>query len=188
MWRLVLLVLVLGGLYAVGKHAGYLDDVDIVAIKRAVEGAGAWGVLLFVGLFVVGVLLHVPGMFFVASGILVYGRAVGYVVSLAGATLAVCVSFVLVRTIGGEALSEVKRPFVRKLLARLDEHPVRAMIVLRLFVFIAPPINFLLALTRIRFRDYALGSALGLVVPMLVVTLAFDWLFATEWVRRWLFD
>ncbi len=32
-----------------------------------------------------------------------------------------------------------------------------------------------LAMTNVRFRDYVIGSALGLVLPLLGVTLLFDW-------------
>ena len=31
---------------------------------------------------------------------------------------------------------------------------------------------------RVAFRDYALGSAIGLLPPMLFATLAFDWVIA----------
>ena len=93
----------------------------------------------------------------------------------------------MVRAVGGQALGAVQKPWIVKLLVKLDEHPVRWMVVLRSVAFISPPLNYALALTRIRFRDYALGSALGLVGPMAIVTVFFDWLFATEWVHRCLF-
>jgi len=183
-----LLFLFLLGTYALAKWGGYLDDINIHRIQRAVEDAGAWGVLLFAGLFVVGVLLHLPGMIFVGTAIIVIGRDSGYFISLGSATLAVCISFLIARTIGGKALGEVKASFVRRLLKRIDDHPIRVMIVFRLIFFLSPPLNFMIALTRIRFRDYAVGSAVGLIIPMFAVTVLFDWLLATEWVRQWLFN
>lgn len=180
-------MLFLLGTYALAERGGYLDDINLRRIQRAVEDAGAWGVLLFAALFVLGIQLHLPGMIFVGTAILVFGRVSGYFISLGSATLAVCTSFLIARTIGGKALDEVKASFVRRLLKRIDDHPVRVMIVFRLIFFLSPPLNFMLALTRIRFRDFAIGSAVGLIVPMFVVTVLFDWLLATEWVRQWLF-
>lgn len=185
--RVLLVLGLLVGIYAIGKASGFLDNVDVPTLRRLVDDAGAWGFLLFVALFAVGVLLQLPGMLFVATGILVYGKSLGYVACLSGAIVAVCASFAMVRVVGGQALSSIERPVVKRILKRLDKHPIRWLVVLRLVMFISPPLNYALALTRLRFRDYALGSALGLVTPMLIVTLFFDWLFTTPWIQPLLF-
>jgi uncharacterized membrane protein YdjX (TVP38/TMEM64 family) len=127
--------------------------------------------------FTGGELLHVPGMVFVAAGILAYGRAVGFFVVLAAAIVSVCTAFLLVRTVGGRALAGVERPFVRRALAHLDAHPVRTVFLLRLVLWLAPPLNYALALTNLRFRDYLAGSVLGLIAPVGGAALLFDWLF-----------
>ncbi len=185
--RLLAVALLLGVLYLVGKYTGIIDKIDITTIRRTVEEAGGWGFAVFVAVFAVGVLLQVPGMLFVATGILVYGKTTGFFANLTGAIVAVCASFIMVRTVGGKALGEVKRPWMKRMLERLDDKPIRWLMVLRLIAFISPPLNYALALTRLRFRDYAIGSALGLVTPMAVVTLMFDWLFETPWAKAMLF-
>ena len=38
----------------------------------------------------------------------------------------------------------------------------------------APPLNVALALSGVRFRDYLLGTALGLPVPVALFTIFFD--------------
>jgi len=187
LWRLLLLATVLLAIYVIGKTTGLVEQVSIQSIRSTVEEAGAWGVLLFIALFAVGVVAQVPGMLFVAAGILIWGRFYGYFVSLSGAIVAVCASFLMARAIGGEVLSAVKRPFIRKILAKLDEKPLRVLIILRLVMFISPPLNYALALSKLRFRDFAIGSALGLVTPMVVVTFALDWVFATDWAKSFLF-
>ncbi len=185
--RLFAVAALLLGVYLVGRATGIVDQVDIPTVRRVVDAAGGWGFLVFVLVFVLGVLLQVPGMLFVAAGILIYGKTTGYFANLAGAIVAVCASFTMVRAVGGSALAGVRRPWLQRILAKLDDKPIRWLIVIRLFAFIAPPLNYVLALTRIRFRDYAIGSALGLVTPMAVVTMMFDWLFATSWMKAILF-
>ena len=64
------------------------------------------------------------------------------------------------------------------MLARLDERPVTTVIVLRTLLWLAPPLNYALALSSIRFRHYLIGSALGLLLPVAGAALFFDWLFA----------
>ena len=185
--RLLAVVGLFVGLYLIGKYTGVIDKVDIPTIQRTVESAGAWGFLVFVAVFALGVLMQVPGMVFVGTGILLYGKTTGYFANLTGAIVAVCASFGMVRTVGGQALSGVKRPWVKGVLRRLDDKPIRWLILLRLVAFISPPINYALALTRLRFRDYAIGSAIGLITPMAIVTLMFDWLFSTPWMKSMLF-
>jgi uncharacterized membrane protein YdjX (TVP38/TMEM64 family) len=185
--RLVVLVLLVGGFYALGKLSGFLDSVDISTLRTRVEAAGAIGLFVFVVLFAVGAIVQVPGMLFVATAILVYGKVGGYFAALAGASLAVCTTFLLARAVGGDAFSQVRQPWVRRLLDRLEQRPIRTLLLFRLVFFISPPLNYALALTSLRFRDYAIGSCLGLAAPTVVVTLAFDWLFQTEWVRSFLF-
>jgi uncharacterized membrane protein YdjX (TVP38/TMEM64 family) len=40
----------------------------------------------------------------------------------------------------------------------------------------APPLNYALAMTGVRFRDHLIGSALGLPLPIAAIALALDWL------------
>ncbi len=175
--RLLLLVLVLAGLFVVGKATGAIDRIDVARVRAVVERAGALGMAAFVVLFALGELVHVPGMVFVAAGIVIYGKAAGFAISLAAAIVSVSVSFALVRAAGGKMLAEVERPFVKRMLAKLDARPIATVFVLRSVLWLAPPLNYALALSSIRFRDYLAGSALGLVGPVLVATLLFDWLF-----------
>jgi uncharacterized membrane protein YdjX (TVP38/TMEM64 family) len=185
--RLVLLAAILVGLYIGARSAGWLERFDLEAVRAAVSDAGALGIVLYVLAFALGVLLQVPGMVFVGAAVLAYGRAVGYVVALGGAIFAVCLSFAFVRAVGGQPLGSVQRPFIRRLLARLEAKPIRTLAVMRVFLFISPPVTYALALSSIRFRDYAAGSALGLVIPTAVVTWTLDWVLGTPWVRAFLF-
>lgn len=154
----------------VGRH---LDAESLQATMRA---AGPLGFVIFVAAFTVGVLAYLPGAIFVAAGVLAYGKLGGYLVNMVGGVTAVCASFGVARAIGGQPLGEVERPFLRRMLARIDERPIAWLAAIRLVTFISPPLNTALALSRVRFRDFALGSAIGLIVPMAVTTFALDWL------------
>jgi uncharacterized membrane protein YdjX (TVP38/TMEM64 family) len=57
------------------------------------------------------------------------------------------------------------------LLGRLDAHPVRVVALLRVVLIHSPQLNYALALSSLRYRDYLLGSALGLVLPVAVEVL-----------------
>jgi hypothetical protein len=108
--RLLILAVVLAALFGVGKLTGIVDRVNTESIRASVETAGPWGFLLFIAVFALGELVHVPGMVFVAAAILAYGRVVGFTLALVASIIAVSVSFLLVRAIGGRAIAEIERP------------------------------------------------------------------------------
>lgn len=175
--RLFVLVLLLVGLALVAKLSGLDAYVEPKKLKVWIQEAGSWGVLLYIGVFSLGELLHVPGLVFVAAGVYVYGKFWGGLLAIVGAIVAVSVSFLVVRIVGGKALAELRWDFVRKILEKLEERPIATVIVLRFMFLLSPGINYALGLSSIRFRDYFLGSALGLLVPLSLAVIFIDWLF-----------
>lgn len=176
-WRLGALAAALVALFAVGRLAGWTDDLSTARVRAAIESAGAWGPILFVLAFSVGELLHVPGMVFVAAAVVAYGRLGGGALALAGAIVSLSVSFVVVRAIGGKPLGAIRWRFARRVLGHLDARPVRTVALLRLVLWMSPQVNYVLALSSVRFRSYLAGSALGLTLPIAGIALLFDRLF-----------
>ncbi|MCA9614849.1 MAG: TVP38/TMEM64 family protein [Sandaracinus sp.] len=179
LWRFAALVGLIVGSIVLAKVTGVTEQLTPDRIRGFMEGAGVLGFLIFLGVFAVGELVHVPGVFFVAAAILAYGRGLGGVAAYAGAVLSVIVSFAVVRGVGGQVLAEVRRPWVRKILDGLERRPVRVVALLRLILWMAPPLNYALAMSAVRFRDYVVGSALGLILPIAAAALFFDWVVAT---------
>lgn len=173
--RLVGLAVVMAALFAVGHFTGLTEHLTRDNLRDLMHGLGVWGFLLFVVLFAVGEFLHVPGIVFVLAALLAYGRVVGGLAAYLGALGSVSFSFLLVRRVGGQALAHVKRARIAKVLEKLDAHPIATIAVLRVFLFLLPAVNYALAMTRVRFRDYVVGSALGLILPMIAIAIAFEW-------------
>lgn len=172
--RLLAVVLLLVGLLVAAKLTGVSELITIANMKGWMAEAGPWGVLLFAVVFVVGELLQVPGLLFVAVGVISYGRLMGGSLSFAVAVLSVCFSFVIVRGVGGKALGEIETAWVKKVMAKLDECPITTIAVLRVVLIMSPQLNYALALTNVRFRDYLIGSVVGLIPPILAFVVFFD--------------
>lgn len=173
-WRLVVLAAVTAGLLVLGKATGLNAYFSADRLRAVTHGAGAWGPIIFVLAFCVGELVHVPGVVFVAAAVLAYGRTGGGALAFAGALVAVSVSFVIVRAIGGRPLAAIRWPLARRVLSRLEERPVRTIVLLRLLLWMAPQLNYALALSNVRFGSYLLGTALGLVPPITGLVLLSD--------------
>jgi uncharacterized membrane protein YdjX (TVP38/TMEM64 family) len=170
--RLGLVVVLFGALLVYGHLSGVAHDVTPARLRALVLDAGAWGMILFVLVFSFGQLAHLPGLLFIGAGILAYGRFWGAGLAWIGALASVSLTFAVARGVGGSPLAEIENARVRKILARLDTHPILTVLVLRLFLTTSPPLNYSLALSGIRYRHYLLGSAIGLI-PVIVLTSLF---------------
>lgn len=168
--RLVLLALLFVALFAVGyllDAPSYLTEERIV---RLVEDAGPWGFVTFAALFALAELVHVPGILFIVVGAMLWGPWAGAAISYVSALLSISVAFVVVRRVGGQPLAAMERPWLRMAMLRLESRPIGTVAALRVVFFMLPALNYVLALTPVRFRDFVVGSALGLVPGVALVS------------------
>lgn len=175
------LAVVIVATLVVARATGVHESLTPDGIRAKVAAAGAWGALGFLALFVVGELLHVPGLVFIGAALTVWGPLQGGALGAAGALLSLVTSFVVVRAIGGTALEDVRSGFLRRVLDGLERRPIATVALARAVLVLSPPVTYALALSGIRFRDYFIGSAIGLVPPLTLVVVLFDrispWLF-----------
>ena len=108
--------------------------------------------LLFVLLFSLGNLIQIPGWLFLAAAVLTLGRLWGGVVTYVAAVTSCALTFVTIRSIGGDALRSIDNRVAVRILRQLDAHPVRSVALLRVLFQTAPPLNYALALSGIRLR------------------------------------
>jgi uncharacterized membrane protein YdjX (TVP38/TMEM64 family) len=150
--------------------------VDAKTLQAELVALGCLAPPLFLLVFAIGELLHLPGILFVVTARVVFGPAAGLLLGYTGALLALTISFAVARQLvsAARATPDPWRPrwrFLRRAFDRLEARPVRTIAILRLVLWLAPPLTYALATTRIRARDHAIGSAIGLVIPVLAVDL-----------------
>jgi uncharacterized membrane protein YdjX (TVP38/TMEM64 family) len=164
--RWILILTALAALYAGGQALGIDHYLHADNLRNAVAAAGPLGPLLFLAIFIGAVLAQIPGIPFVILAPALFHWPMAIFLSFLASNVAVLLNFEIVRRIGGNALAEVKNPYLRKILATLDAHPVRAVFLLRLTTIMFPPVTGALALTNVSRRDHAVGSVLGMIAPI----------------------
>ena len=155
-WRTCLLVLFFVGTLAAAKATGLDEHISVEVVRDWMQSMGVW--------------------VFVSAASIAYGQAWGVPAAYFGSLVSVGISFLVVRGIGGQPLGDVRKPWMKKILARLTDRPVTTVALLRLVLFLTPALNYALAMSSIRFRDYMIGSALGLLLPIPVMVLFIDWI------------
>ena len=160
--RLILLAVMLVSVLLIVELTGLREQFSLTALRTLLEANLLVGVLLFVLAFAIGNLIQLPG------------TVVGGLVTYVAACVSCLVTFQVVQGVGGSALRDIDKPLARKILARLDSHPVRSVMLLRLLFQTMPALNYTLALSGVKRRDYLLGSLLGLPFPLLIYCFFFD--------------
>jgi len=131
-----------------------------------IRGAGAVGVAVYAAAYIAAAVLMLPGSILTLGAGFAYGPVLGTLlvspVSVAAATLA----FLLGRTIArGWVAGRVEQdPRFAAIDAAIGRQGFRIVVLLRLSpVFPFNVLNYSLGLTRVRLRDYVLGSFVGML-------------------------
>lgn len=130
-------------------------------------------VFLFIGAYVLGVALSLPGaVWLTIIGGFLFGAVAGTVYSVLGATLGACVVFLAVRYFAGDFLRARAGSGIRRLEQGLRENALSYLLVLRL-VPVVPfwLLNLVPALLGIPLRVFFIATALGIIPGTTVYTL-----------------
>ena len=148
----------------------------MVSLRLTLAQSRWEGLALFVLLFAIGNLAQVPGWIFLASAVLVLGKLNGGIVTYLAASMSCVVTFLSVRWVGGDAARQLRGKLAQRMLTELHAHPVRNVIVLRTVFQTLAALNYALALSGIGFRQYLLGTLLGLPLPIAAYCLLLDYI------------
>ena len=162
-----------------GWWGGFFDVVNDVERARALllEG-GPWAYGIFVVLFALfGA--YIPGMAIMIPA-LVWPPAVSIPLSMLGGVLGAIHGFVLARFVARDWVERKLPARFRGLDDRIEKNGLRAVITMRLMLFLIPPTHWALGLSKVRFRDYVLGTTLGIIPWVIAVAVigrsVFAWL------------
>jgi uncharacterized membrane protein YdjX (TVP38/TMEM64 family) len=148
------------------------------SIEAWLASLGPAAPALFIGAFVAGAMIGLPGMMFVIGGRLAFGAETGFALGYGGGLLACLVPFAAARRLrGGRAAPwQPRNRHLRRAFALVETHPLRAIVVLRLVLWFNPPLSYALAMTGVPGRAYVTACAIALAPVVALGVLATGWL------------
>jgi len=179
--RLLAVVLFLALLFTMFEVSGLRAHFNLEFLRQQIAAHQLGGLLVFILLFSLGNLIQIPGWIFLAAAVLALGRTNGGLVTYVAAIASCVVTFLLIRFVGGDALRQLDNPLITRILSHLDERPIRSVVYARTLFQTAPPLNYALAISGIRFRQYLAGTLLGLPLPIFLYCVFFDYL--EQWLK-----
>lgn len=127
---------------------------------------GPWAPLAYLFLYALTTLLALPGTALTLAAGVLFGRWQGTLLAVFSATLGAVCTFVISRTLGREFVARqfAGQPWFEKLERGLSENGLAFVLFVRLVPLFPPPgINYASGLTAVSWRDYAVGTALGIL-------------------------
>jgi uncharacterized membrane protein YdjX (TVP38/TMEM64 family) len=165
---------------ALSALSGHVDPTTWLTADglRAVVHAEEWyGPLVYVGVIVAAMFSPLPKAVILALAGVLFGPAYGFLWAWAGQIIAMTTMFLVART----SLRPLARRlvlehsgFVRRLETPLERHGIQAIAALRLFYFMGVPLTIMLSTTRLRLRDYVVGTAIGVIPAVALMVLSGD--------------
>ncbi|MBW2608904.1 MAG: TVP38/TMEM64 family protein [Deltaproteobacteria bacterium] len=146
------------------------DYLTIEKLGTFLDSAGIWASLIFMIVYAVGVCLFIPGTLLTGLGAAIFGAYWGFVYVWVGAMLGASAAFFIGRTLGREFASSLTGDKLKKYDDAIERNGFATTLYLRLVYFPFTPMNFGMGLTKVRFRDYFTGTALGIVVGTFLFT------------------
>lgn len=139
--------------------------LGLIQVRAWIHDFGAWGPALFVLLYVLAVVLLVPGSVLALSAGLAYG-VWGVPLALTAATTGAALSFLIGRYIARDQVRLLarRRPVLRAVERAVSEGGWRIVGLVRLSPFLPfSLLNYFFGVTRIPFRHYVLATFFGIV-------------------------
>ncbi len=175
--RRCLLAVLIGAFVAGATYLWRSGRVSPISVSAWLESLGPAAPLIFLGAFVGGAFVGLPGIVFVVGGRLAFGTGLGFVLGYVGGMLAITAPFVTARLLRRPA-APPWRPRGRlagRAFALLERHPFLAVVLLRLVLWFNPPLSYALALTPIRLPVYLAACALALAPVVALAVTATSW-------------
>lgn len=161
--RLRLLVLLLL-IVAVSVVLLNREQLNPVSVKAYLDGLGVLAPLLFIGLYIIGTVLFLPGSVLTLAGGALFGPWLGTLYNLTGATLGATLAFVISRYIGSEWVRQKAGDILQRLLSGVESEGWRFVAFVRLVpLFPFNLLNYALGLTRIKLVPYMLTTWLCMI-------------------------
>lgn len=158
-WKPVVLIALAAAVIVIARGFGAGDR--IADIRDWIESLGAWGPVVFVGIYILGVVAALPGSALTLAAGALFGSVIGIVVVSIGATCGAGLAFLISRYLARDAVVAWlgRNENFRKLDRMTKEHGAVIVALTRLVpLFPFNLLNYGFGLTRVSFRTYLFWS------------------------------
>jgi uncharacterized membrane protein YdjX (TVP38/TMEM64 family) len=151
--------------------------VTPTAVEVWLESLGNAAPVIFIGAFVGGSFIGLPGMAFVVGARLAFGPWLGFATGYGGGLLAVTIPFVVARRLrrAGRDPWRPRNRHLARMFEQLQSRPFVTVVVLRLVLWFNPPLSYALAFTKVPAHTYVAACSVALAPVVAAAGLMTSW-------------
>jgi uncharacterized membrane protein YdjX (TVP38/TMEM64 family) len=167
----IILALALTAAWRLTPLSEWLDFQTLTEWGQTI-GDSVYAPLLVIAAFTIGGLVMFPVTVLILVTALVFGPVIAFIYSLVGSACSGALTFGLGRLMGRETVRKLSKGRLNRLSRLLSRRGLLAVTAVRI-IPIAPftVVNLVAGATHIRFRDFFLGTLLGMTPGILAITI-----------------
>lgn len=175
MWRPILLIGLIIIIFVLTIVFGAGEKLS--ALREWIQSLGAFGPAIFIGLYVLGVVIGIPGLALTVAAGGLFGSWLGIILVSLSATIGASFSFLIARYFAREAVADwlSRREKFKKLDVMTEEHGAMIVAITRLVpIFPFNLLNYGFGLTKIPFWTYVFWSWLCMLPGTVLYVVGVD--------------
>ena len=171
--KFIILLGIIGGAFVTLRYTSlsqYSQKDTLLSLLTQLR-AHWWGPIGFILIYGIGCMFALPGSLLTLCGGAIFGMARGTVYNVLASNLGATLAFLMARYFGRDFVSRLMKGRIESFDEKVAKHGFRFILTLRLIPLI--PFNGLnlgSGLSRIKYRDYLLGSVLGMLPGTFIYT------------------
>jgi phospholipase D1/2 len=169
--RPIAAILIATGLLVLLSRMQLTRYVGLSEMKSLMSRVSPYEPLVFGGFCFAAIILRLPMIFVIALGGALFGMLHGFLYGWIGSVLGAFGAFLLARYALKEFFQRKvapRFPWLDHLDARLAKNGLQTVLLLRFFLFMSPVTNWIVGVSRLKFRDYAIGTMIG-TLPLMIL-------------------
>ncbi len=165
-----LAVLIIIALISIYKLRRIFPNINFKHVKHYILSYGKFSSLVFIIIYSLK-----PIVFIIPASLLsivagnIFGSFYAFIYSMIGCFFSATVAFFIARVLGKPFVDNVVKGKIIKIDSSVEKHGFVIMLLMRLsFVFPYDALSYACGLTKVKYKDFILGSVLGIIPEMIV--------------------
>lgn len=164
-----LIILAFGALYLY-RFTALKELITPQTLESILKACGFWAPAVFILLEALAIALFVPASALIVLGAGLFGAYWGFLYGWLGACLGAGCAFFVGRTLGRDFVKSAIGDRLKKYDDAIGKNGFTTVLYIRLLNMPFTPMNYGLSLTKVHFKDFFLGTGLGVMVSVFAIT------------------
>ena len=167
------------------RYTALKEWITPQTLEAILNASGFWAPAVFMAFEALAITLFVPASILVILAAGLFGAYWGFLYAWIGAWIGAGCAFFVGRTLGRDFVAAMIGDRLKKYDDAIEQNGFTAVLYVRLLNAPFTPMNYGLSLTKVHFKDFFLGTGLGIMVSIFAFTF-FSGMLRDAWISgRW---